>query len=385
MHHGAPALLSEEETMFAEEIRHFAKKSIAPKVMAMDHEKALDKELIEECFSMGLMGISVAETYGGTGGSFFMSCLAIEEISKVDPSVGVFVDVQNTLINNIFSRWATSEQKKNYFPRLCSKEVGAFCLTEPNSGSDAFSLQSRALDKGDHWQLSGQKIFITNAAEASVYVFFANINPELGYKGITAFIVEKDMPGFRLGKREKKLGIRSSSTCEVIVEDLKVPKSHVIGEVGKGYKIAIETLNEGRIGIASQMLGLSEGAFDCAYQYAGERSQFGKTIKCFQSIQFQLAELACEIEVVKLLVYNAARLKDLGKNFTKEAAIAKYKTSMIAEKVASSCLEVYGGYGFIEDYPAEKFYRDVKIGKLYEGTSNLQLQTIFKLLEKERT
>lgn len=375
--------LSEDEILFADEVKKFAQSVIKPKVESMDETESMDPEIIKQCFEMGLMGIEVPEEFGGSGGSFFMSCLAIEEISKVDPSVGVFVDVQNTLVNNIFKRWANKSQIEEYFPKLATASVGAFCLTEANSGSDAFALQTKAIEKDDHWRLSGKKIFITNAKEANIFIVFANINPELGYKGITAFIVEKGTQGLSLGKKETKLGIRASSTCEVLLEQVKVPKKNVIGELGKGYKIAIETLNEGRIGIAAQMLGLAKGAFENAFQYAKERSQFGKQINQFQAIQFQLAQLASEIECAKLLVYNAARLKDAGLPFSKEAAIAKYKCSEIAEAVASSALEVYGGYGFIKEFPAEKYYRDVKIGKLYEGTSNLQLQTIFKILEKE--
>lgn len=375
-------VLSEDEILFKQEIQKFAQNQIAPKVHDMDEKEYLDKSLISQCFEMGLMGIEIPGSYGGAEGSFFMSILAIEELAKVDPSVSVFVDVQNTLVNNIFTRWGNDEQHKTYFPRLCRNEVGCFCLTESESGSDAFALQTRAQDKGDHWLLQGKKVFITNAKEASVFIVFANINPEASYKGITAFIVEKDMPGLSLGKKEVKLGIRASSTCEVVLDQVKVPKTHVLGELGKGYKIAIETLNEGRIGIAAQMLGLAQGAFDGAYRYSQERKQFGKTLGSFQGVQFQIAKMACEIESIKLLVYNAARLKDSGQSFFKEAAMAKYMASEIAEKVASVALEVYGGYGFIKEFPAEKYYRDVKIGKIYEGTSNLQLQTIYKFLEK---
>ena len=376
--------LSEDEKMFRSEVTKFARESIAPKVMEMDEKECLDPQLIPQCFAMGLMGIEVPEQYGGSGGTFFMSCLAIEELSKVDASLGVFVDVQNTLINNIFMRWASAAQKAHYFPRLCTREVGAFCLTEPNSGSDAFALKTRAVKEGSSWRLEGKKVFITNAKEANIYVVFANIDPSQGYKGITGFIVERDSPGFTIGKKEVKLGIRASSTCELIFDGVKVSQDNIIGELGKGYKIAIETLNEGRIGIASQMLGLAQGAFDGAFAYARERAQFGKPLNHFQSIQFQLARMATQIECVRLLVYNAARMKDAKLPFAKEAAMAKYMSSEIAEEVASLSLEVYGGYGFIKEFPAEKFYRDVKIGKLYEGTSNLQLQTIFKLLEKEK-
>ena len=378
------SLLSEDEKMFRELVHKFARESIAPKVMQMDESERLDPELISQCFDLGLMGIEVPENYGGAGGSFFMACLAIEELSKVDPSVGVLVDVQNTLINNIFGRWGNDAQKKAYFPRLVSKEVGAFCLTEAGSGSDAFALKTRAVKTSSGWNLEGKKIFITNAKEANIFVVFANVDPSQGYKGITAFIVERGTPGFSIGKKEVKLGIRASSTCEVILEGVAVTEKNIIGELGKGYKIAIETLNEGRIGIAAQMLGLAQGAFEGAFRYAHERSQFGKTLDHFQGIQFQLARAAAKIESARLLVYNAARMKDANISFTKEAAMAKYLCSEIAEEVASSCLEVYGGYGFIKEFPAEKYYRDVKIGKLYEGTSNLQLQTIFKILEKER-
>jgi alkylation response protein AidB-like acyl-CoA dehydrogenase len=376
-------ILSEDELLFMEEVGKFAEAQIRPRVIEMDETEVFSQDLLQQFFAMGLMGIEVPETYGGAGGSFFMACLAVEALAKVDPSAAVIVDVQNTLVNNIFKLWANQEQKAKYFPRLVASDVASYCLTEPESGSDAFALTTKATDKGDHWQIDGKKIFITNAKEAGIFVVFANVNPEAGYKGITAFIVERDMPGFTLGKKEVKLGIRASSTCELLFDKLKVPKENVIGEVGKGYKIAIETLNEGRIGIAAQMLGLAEGAFYHAFKYAGERSQFGKSINKFQAIQFQLAELATEIEMAKLLVYNAARLKDAGKDFVKEAAMAKYQSSVIAEKVASSALEVFGGYGFIKEFPAEKFYRDAKIGKLYEGTSNMQLQTIYKLLEKD--
>ena len=371
---------NEDEDIFRQEISQFAEREIKPLVEEMDEKEQLNEDLIKKCFEMGLMGIDVPEAYGGSDGSFFMSCLAIEEISKVDPAVGVFVDVQNTLVNNIFKNWATEEQKKTFLSRLTTQDVGAFCLTEANSGSDAFALKAKAVQKGDQWILEGKKIFITNAKEASVYVVFANVDPSKGYKGITAFIVDKSYKGFSLGKKEKKLGIRASSTCEVILDNVAVPSENVLGKVGEGYKVAIQTLNEGRIGIAAQMLGLAKGAFQGALKYAGEREQFGKAINKFQGVQFQLADLACQIEAAQLLVYNAARRKDQGLSFTKEAAIAKYMSSEIAERVASLSLEIYGGYGFIKEFPAEKFYRDVKIGKLYEGTSNLQLQTIFKSL-----
>lgn len=377
--------LAEDEQMFRDEVLKFAKTQVGPKVLDMDEKESMDPEIIRGLFEMGLMGIEIPDTYGGAGGSFFMAILAIEALATVDPSVSVLCDVQNTLVNNIFLRWGTDEQKKNYLTKLVSEKVGSYCLTEPNSGSDAFAMTARAHDEGEHWRLEGKKIFITNAKEAEVFVVFANINPELGYKGITAFVVDRDTPGFKLGKKEVKLGIRASSTCEVLLENVKIPKDAVVGEVGKGYKIAIETLNEGRIGIAAQMLGLAQGALDGALQYAGEREQFGKPLKAFQGLQFQLADLATQVETARLLVYNAARLKDAGLPFIKEAAMAKYHVSQVAENVASQALEVYGGYGFIKEFPAEKFYRDAKIGKLYEGTSNMQLQTIFKLIDQERS
>jgi len=375
--------LSEDELLFKDEVAKFAQTHIAPKVLEMDEKEQMDPAIITNMFEMGLLGVEIPEQFGGAGGSFFMAILAVEALSKVDPSVGVLCDVQNTLVNNIFLRWGNDEQKKKYLPLLASKEVGSYCLTEPNSGSDAFAMKARAFDEGDHWRLDGKKIFITNAKEASIFVVFANINPELGYKGITAFIVDRDMPGFAIGKKEVKLGIRASSTCEVLLNNVKVPKTNVLGEIGKGYKIAIETLNEGRIGIAAQMLGLAEGAFEGAVKYARQREQFGKQLREFQGVQFQLAEMAIEIETAKLLVYNASRMKDAGQTFIKEAAMAKYQASQVAERVASRALEVYGGYGFIKEFPAEKFYRDAKIGKLYEGTSNMQLQTIFKLMDAE--
>lgn len=373
--------LTENEQLFVSEVEKFAASKIKPKVLEMDEAEAMDPSIISGLFEMGLMGIEVPEQFGGAGGSFFLSILAIEALSKVDPSVGVLCDVQNTLVNNIFLRWASKEQQAKYFPRLSSKEIGSYCLTEPNSGSDAFAMKARAHDEGSHWRLEGKKIFITNAKEANIFVVFANVNPEAGYKGITAFICERGMPGFSVGKKEVKLGIRASSTCEVLLDNVKVPKENVLSEVGKGYKIAIETLNEGRIGIAAQMLGLAQGAHAGAMSYARQRSQFGKELRDFQGIQFSLADLATQIEAAKLMVYNAARLKDAGQNFIKEAAMAKLFAGNVAEEVASKSLEVYGGYGFIKEFPAEKFYRDAKIGKLYEGTSNMQLSTIFKLID----
>ena len=331
-------------------------------------------------FELGLMGIEIPTQFGGAGGTFFMALLAIEALSRVDPAAGVIVDVQNTLVNNVFHRWGTAEQQQAFYPRLAAEAIGCYCLTEPASGSDAFALQCKAEADGDDYILNGKKIFITNAGEASLFIVFANVDFSQGYRGITAFVVEQGSAGLSLGKKETKLGIRASSTCEVLFDNVRVPRRNIIGEVGKGYKIAIETLNEGRIGIAAQMLGLAQGAWQGAMAYAGERSQFGQTLNSFQAVQFKLAELATEIEATRLLVYNTARLKARGLPFTKEAAMAKYFSSQVAEKVASQALEIYGGYGFIKEFPAEKFYRDAKIGKLYEGTSNMQLSTIYKQL-----
>lgn len=371
-------ILAEDESMFFESVQDFAAREVAPLVETMDEAEKMDSSLITKLFEMGLMGIEVPETYGGAGSSFFNAILAIEALAQVDPSVSVLVDVQNTLVENAFLRWGTEHLKRHYLPKLVGGSIGSYCLTEANSGSDAFALRTRAVDSGDHYILSGKKVFITNAFEAQVYLVFANVNPELGYKGITAFVVERDMPGFALGKKEKKLGIRASSTCEVILNDVKVPKSNVMGSVGKGYKIAIETLNEGRIGIAAQMLGLAEGAFRAALKYSREREQFGSAISKFQGVQFHIADMATRIEAARLMVYNAARLKDAGQPFVQEAAMAKLYAGDVAEHVASQALEVFGGYGFIKEFPAEKFYRDAKIGKIYEGTSNMQLQTIAK-------
>lgn len=373
--------LTEDEVLFQSEIAKFAQSVIAPRVIEMDETESMDKKVIDGMFEMGLMGIEVPEKFGGAGGSFFMAIQAVEELSKVDPSASILCDVQNTLVNNILLNKGNEDQKKKYLTRLASKDVGSYCLTEANSGSDAFAMKARAFDEGDHYRLEGKKIFITNAKEANIFLVFANVNPEMGYKGITCFVVDRDMPGFAIGKKEVKMGIRASSTCEVLLNSVKVPKANVVGEIGKGYKIAIETLNEGRIGVAAQMLGLAEGAFAAAYKYAGERQQFGKNLNDFQAIQHQLAKMALEIETAKLAVYNAARLKDAKMSFVREAAIAKFHASDVAERVASLALEVFGGYGFIKEFPAEKFYRDAKIGKLYEGTSNMQLTTIFKTLE----
>ncbi len=378
---GVPlTLLSEDEELFRDSCRGFAEKRIRPLVRRMDEEARLDPDVIPELFDLGLMGIQVDEPHGGAGGSFFMSVLAVEEISRVDASFGVFVDVQNTLVNNALMRWADEDQKQRHLPRLTKDVVGAYALSEAESGSDAFALRCRAVEEADHFVLNGQKLWITNALEAGLFIVFANANPELGYKGITAFLIEKDFPGFRVGNKEDKLGIRASSTCELILEDCRVPKSAVLGEIGKGYKIAIETLNEGRIGIGAQMVGIAQGSWDCGAAYAKERHAFGKPIASFQAIQFQLAESATQLEAARLMVYNAARLKDCGKDFVKEAAMAKYFSSVVAEHVTSLVVEIYGGYGYTKDYPAEKYFRDSKIGKIYEGTSNMQLQTIAKIL-----
>ena len=372
--------LTEDEVLFRDNVRQFAEEKIGPLVKKMDEEAVFDKGLIRQFFELGLMGIEVPEQYGGGGGTFFEAILAVEEISRVDASAGVVVDVQNTLFCNALSRWANEEQKRRYFPRTVKDLLGAYALSEAGSGSDAFALQTRAELKGNNYILNGRKLWITNAKEAGVYVLFATVDPAAGYKGITAFIVESSFPGFTVGKKEDKLGIRASSTCELILEDCQVPKNNVLGEAGKGYKIAIETLNEGRIGIGAQMLGVARGAWEHAVKYAQERKAFGKSIADFQGIQFQIAQMATDIEAARLMVYNAARMKDAGMTFVKEAAMAKLFASQVAEQVTSLCVEIYGGYGFTKDYPVEKYFRDSKIGKIYEGTSNMQLQTIAKLV-----
>ena len=380
-HAGPMALtqLAEDEQMFRDTVRRFALERIAPIVHAMDESQQMDPSLIKKLFQLGLMGIEIPEQYGGAGGTFFNAILAVEEISAVDPSVGVMVDVQNTLCINALVRWATEDQKKKYLIRLATDTIGSYALSEASSGSDAFALQTRAVQRGDDFILNGQKLWITNAKEAGVYIVFATLDPAAGYKGITAFLVEKDTPGFTLGKKENKLGIRASSTCALNFNDCAIPASQVLGEPGKGYKIAIETLNEGRIGIGAQMLGLAAGAWNHAAKWAKERKQFGKTLVEFQAMQFQLAEMAIDIEAARLLVYNAARLKDANLDFLKEAAMCKYFASQVAERVASLAVEVFGGSGFVKDYPVEKLYRDAKIGKIYEGTSFMQLATIAKL------
>ena len=372
--------LTEDEILFRDNVRQFAEERVRPLAKEMDEKGVFEKELIHQFFQLGLMGIEVPEQYGGGGGRFFEAILAVEELSRADASAGVVVDVQNTLVNNALLRWTTEEQRKRYLPRMVTDTVGAYALSEAGSGSDAFALQTKAELKGSDYVLNGRKLWITNGKEAGLFVLFATVDPSAGYKGITAFIIEKDFPGFSVGKKEDKLGIRASSTCELILEDCKVPRANVLGEVGKGYKIAIETLNEGRIGIGAQMLGVARGAWEYAAKYAQERKQFGKALADFQGIQFQIAQMATDIEAARMLVYNAARMKDAGMNFVKEAAMAKLFCSQVAERVTSLAIEIYGGYGFTKDYPVEKYWRDSKIGKIYEGTSNMQLATIAKLV-----
>ncbi len=374
--------LTEDEVMFRDNIRQFAEEKIRPLVKEMDEKAVFDHSLIDQFFQLGLMGIEIPEQYGGGGGKFFEAILAVEELSRVDASAGVVVDVQNTLVNNALIRWTTEEQRRRYLPRMATDLCGAYALSEASSGSDAFGLQTKAELKGSDYVLNGRKLWITNGKEAGLFILFATIDAAAGYKGITAFIVEKDYPGFTVGKKEDKVGIRASSTCELILEDCRVPGENVLGEAGKGYKIAIETLNEGRIGIGAQMLGVSRGAWEYATKYAQERKQFGKPIGDFQGIQFQIAQMATEIEAARLMVYNAARMKDAGMNFVKEAAMTKLFCSQVAERVTSLAIEIYGGYGFTKDYPVEKYWRDSKIGKIYEGTSNMQLATIAKLVMK---
>ena len=376
--------LSEEEQMFQESVRDFAIEKIRPLVPQMDHDAVMDKSLIASFFELGIMGIEVPEQWGGAGSSFFNAVLVVEELSHVDASCGVLVDVQNTLVNNAILRWGNDDQKSKYFPMLTRDTVGAYALSEAGSGSDAFGLACKAEDKGDHWVLNGQKLWITNAFEANVFVVFANANPDAGYKGITAFLIERDFPGFTVGKKEDKLGIRASSTCELILEDCHVPKENVLGEVGKGYKIAIETLNEGRIGIGAQMIGVARGALEYAIAYTKERRQFGQKIADFQGVQFQIAQAATDLEAARLMVYNAARLKDAKKPFVREAAMAKLFSSQVCEKVTSLAVQLFGGNGYTKEYPVEKYWRDSKVGQIYEGTSNMQLATIAKTVLTDR-
>ncbi len=378
-------VLQEEEKLFQSSIRRFARERLAPHVRSMDEEAKFRKDLLAEMFELGLMGIDIPEQYGGQGGSFFQSILAIEELAKIDPSASVIVDVQNTLVNNAFENFGSEEQKAGYLSRLATESVGAYALSEPGSGSDAFALTTRAVKEGDAFRLSGRKLWITNAAEADIFLIFATVDPSAGYRGITCFLVERKAQGFTVGKKEDKLGIRASSTCELILEEVRVPAQAILGQLGKGYKIAIETLNEGRIGIAAQMLGLAEGALEHALKHARERKQFGKSIGEFQGVQFDLAEMATNIEAARLLVYNAARLRDAGQPFVTQAAMAKYFASTMAEDVASKAIEILGGVGFTKDYPVEKLYRDAKIGRIYEGTSNMQRATIAKALLENRS
>jgi short/branched chain acyl-CoA dehydrogenase len=372
--------LTEDERLFQATVRKFAKEQIGPHVRSMDEAGKFSKDILKQLFELGLMGIEIPEEYGGQGGDFFQCVLAVEELSAVDPSAGVIADVQNTIVINAILRWATDAQKRQYLPKLAANTVGAYALSEAGSGSDAFALSTRAVDQGDHYLLTGRKLWITNAAEAGLYLLFATVDPAAGYKGITAFIVERGFEGFQVGKKEDKLGLRASSTCELILDNCRVPRENVLGEVGKGYKIAIETLNEGRIAIGAQMIGLARGALDAAIAYSKQRKQFGKPISDFQAVQFSLAKMATQLEAARLLVYNAARLRDAKLPFLTEAAMAKYYSSEVAEKVASQSIEVFGGVGITKDYPAEKFYRDAKIGRIYEGTSNIQLMTIAKKL-----
>jgi len=372
--------LADDEQLLRRSVREFAERQIRPRVREMDEHAKIPRELIDQLFDLGVMGIEVPESFGGGGGRFFQSVLVVEELSRVDPSVGVLVDVQNTLVINAIVRWGSADLKQRFLPKLASGSVGAYALSEAASGSDAFALQARARQDGDNYVLDGRKLWITNANEADVFIVFATINPEAGYRGITAFMVERGQPGFTVGKKEDKLGIRASSTCELLLEGCRVPKANILGEVGKGYKVAIETLNEGRIGIGAQMLGLAAGALEHSVRYTKERKQFGKAIADFQGVQFQLARAATEVEAARLLVYNAARLRDHGQPFLTEAAMCKIFASEVAERVASLAVNLYGGYGFVKDYPVEKLYRDAKIGQIYEGTSNLQLQTIAKQL-----
>jgi alkylation response protein AidB-like acyl-CoA dehydrogenase len=375
-----PALtrLAEDEAIFRDSVYEFADREIRPLAREMDEHAKFSPELIKKLFELGVMSVEVPESYGGAGGTFFHSVLAVESLSRVDPSVGVLVDVQNTLVINAVMHWGTDEIKRKYLPKFATSLIGAYCLSEAGSGSDAFAMATRATEQGDGFAINGRKLWITNGNEADMFIVFANVNPDAGYRGITAFIVDRGTPGFTVGKKEDKLGIRASSTCELIFEDCVVPKSQILGEVGKGYKVAIETLNEGRIGIGAQMLGLAQGALDHAVGYVKERKQFGKPIADFQGVQFQIARMATDVECTRLLVYNSARLRDAGQPFLTEAAMCKVYSSEVAERVASMAINLYGGNGFVKEYPVEKLYRDAKIGQIYEGTTNMQLMTIAK-------
>jgi alkylation response protein AidB-like acyl-CoA dehydrogenase len=370
--------LAEDEVLFQDSVYEFADREIRPLVQEMDEHAKIPRDLIDKLFALGVMGIEIPEAYGGGGATFFHSVLAVEALSRVDPAIGVLVDVQNTLVINALVRWGSDEIKRRYLTRLAADTIGAYCLSEAGSGSDAFALTTRGVEDGDSYRLTGRKLWITNGNEADIFIVFANVKPEAGYRGITAFIVERGTPGFTVGKKEDKLGIRASSTCELLFEDCVVPKTSVLGEIGKGYKVAIETLNEGRIGIGAQMVGLAQGALDHTIKYVKERKQFGKAIADFQGVQFQIARMATDVAVARLLVYNAARLRDAGQPFLTEAAMGKLVSSEAAERVASLAVNLFGGYGFVKDYPVEKLYRDAKIGQIYEGTSNMQLMTIAK-------
>ncbi len=374
------SVLAEDEQLFRDSVLEFAGRRIRPLVRDMDEHAKVPRELVDDLFQLGVMGIEVPEAYGGAGATFFHAVLAVEALSTVNPSIGVLVDVHNTLVNNALLRWGTEEIKGRYLPALASRTVGAYALSEAASGSDAFALAARAVPDGDGFRLNGRKLWITNGNEADLFIVFANIHPEAGYRGITAFLVERGFPGFTVGQKEDKLGIRASSTCELLLEDCQVPRANVLGELGKGYKVAIETLNEGRIGIGAQMIGLAQGALTHAVAYVKERHQFGKAIADFQAVQFQLAQAATDLNAARLLVYNAARLRDMGRPFLAEAAMCKLFSSQAAEHVTSLAVQLFGGYGYTKDYPVEKLYRDAKIGQIYEGTSNMQLQTIARHL-----
>ena len=377
--------LTTEEELFRDAVRDFAQSEIGPRVKEMDDREKFDPQLLRQFFELNLMGIQIPQQWGGAEGSFFMSVLAVEELSRVDPSAAVIVDVQNTLVNNALLNWGSQTQKSRYLPRLATGSVGAYALSEASAGSDAFALRTRAVEKDGAYFLSGQKLWTTNAVEADIFILFATLDPGLGYRGITAFLIEKDFPGFSVGKKEEKLGIRASSTCELVLDHCRVPEENVLGERGKGYKVSIETLNEGRIGIAAQMIGLAGGALEQGTRYVRERQQFGQSLSKFQAIRFQIAELSTELEAARLLTYNAARMKDAGTPFLKEAAMAKYYASRVAERIASEVIEIFGGYGYTRDYPLEKYYRDAKIGKIYEGTSFMQLETIARAVLKDRS
>jgi len=374
--------LSEDEELFRRTVREFSDAEIVPRAAKMDRDGALDPELIPKLFDLGVMAIETPERFGGSGSSFFMSILAIEEISRGDASVGVLVDVQNTITSNAILRWGDDAQREKYLPRMASGIVASYALSEAGSGSDAFALSCRAIPDGDGWRLSGRKLWITNAAEAGLYLVFATVDPDLGYRGITCFLVERGSPGFSLGKKEDKLGIRASSTCELVLDSVPVPRANALGAVGQGYKVAIETLNEGRIGIGAQMVGVAQRALDECLAYTAERRQFGQPIGEFQAVQFALARMATEIEAARVVVYNAARLKETGRDFVKQAAMAKLFASEVAERVTNQAVELHGGVGYTREYPVEKLYRDAKIGKIYEGTSHMQLQTIARLIQR---